>query len=208
MIVREYRAAFTFFRQHLRLMAAAALLFILGTLAAAAALWIACERNPSLLASLLQQMGTFFDAKDLSGPDGQIAASRLFLSNCYAAALAFLLGILPLLFLPVWPLLLNAALLGAVAAAALRTGMPPAALAAALLPHGIFELPALILSDGLGLVLCRSMTRRLLGKTEPLPFWALAHELSRLFVLGVVPLLAVAALIESYFTGWLTGFFL
>ena len=199
MIVREYRAAFTFFRQHLRLMAAAALLFILGTLAAAAALWIACERNPSLLASLLQQMGTFFDAKDLSGPDGQIAASRLFLSNCYAAALAFLLGILPLLFLPVWPLLLNAALLGAVAAAAL---------AAALLPHGIFELPALILSDGLGLVLCRSMTRRLLGKTEPLPFWALAHELSRLFVLGVVPLLAVAALIESYFTGWLTGFFL
>ena len=103
---------------------------------------------------------------------------------------------------------LNAGMLGVVSAAALRMGIPPAALAASLLPHGVFEIPALLISGTMGLTFCHSIVRRILHLPEPLPLIVLIHELLRTTVLVVLPLLALAAVIEAQVTGPIASLFL
>jgi len=69
-----------------------------------------------------------------------------------------------------------------------------------ILPHGIFEIPALILSCAavfhIGLELITPQTRRTIGEVllEALADWA------RIYVGLVVPLLAIAAVVEAYVT--------
>ena len=67
------------------------------------------------------------------------------------------------------------------------------------LPHGIFELSALILSCALGLLLCRTGTERILKKSDT-PFFRRVLDCIRVFLTFSVPLLLVAALIETYVT--------
>ena len=67
------------------------------------------------------------------------------------------------------------------------------------LPHGIFELSALILSCALGLLICRPGTERILKKSDT-PFFRRVLDCIRVFLTFSVPLLLVAALIETYVT--------
>ena len=78
---------------------------------------------------------------------------------------------------------------------------------AALLPHGIFELPALILAAALGLFLCRQMTRRCRHDETALPLPVCLTQIARVFLLLIAPLLAVAAVMEAYVTPLLIGLF-
>ena len=70
---------------------------------------------------------------------------------------------------------------------------------AGLVPHGIFEVPALLLSLAAGLCLCRNINRYIRcnekGMMKPLLL-----DLLRVVGLLVVPLLALAAVMEAYVT--------
>lgn len=72
-----------------------------------------------------------------------------------------------------------------------------------ILPHGIFEIPALLLSCAAvlhaGLILVTPQEQRTIGDVllEALADWA------RIYIGAVTPLLAIAAVIESYITPWL-----
>ena len=72
-------------------------------------------------------------------------------------------------------------------------------LLAGLVPHGIFEVPALLLSLAAGLCLCRNINRYIRcnekGMMKPLLL-----DLLRVVGLLVVPLLALAAVMEAYVT--------
>lgn len=208
MFREEYRAAFGFLREHRRMLRWVTILFLSATLLSGAALWVVFGNDPALLEQLMQQVAELFASKEIMDEAGQINALRLFLSNFWASSLALLYGVFPFLFLPLLLLLFNAVLIGVVSATALRLGFPPLALIASLLPHGIFEIPALLLSCTMGIILCRSIVRRILRRPEPQRFLALVHELLRASVLIVVPLLAVAAVIESYVTGAIASLFL
>ena len=69
-----------------------------------------------------------------------------------------------------------------------------------ILPHGVFELTALILACTLGLLICRTGTDRLRRKKEAVPLWPRLQDCLRVFLFAVVPLLALAALVEAYVT--------
>ena len=69
----------------------------------------------------------------------------------------------------------------------------------AILPHGIFEIPALLLGISMGILLCRELTRKILG-TNKMPVLERIKGIINTFVVLVVPLLIVAALIESFIT--------
>ena len=69
-----------------------------------------------------------------------------------------------------------------------------------ILPHGVFELTALILACTLGLLISRTGTDRLRRKKEAVPLWPRLQACLRVFLFAVVPLLALAALIEAYIT--------
>jgi stage II sporulation protein M len=68
---------------------------------------------------------------------------------------------------------------------------------AAIVPHGIFELPAVLVSASLGLMLGRAVMLELTGKGDAS---AQALILGRLFVRYVVPFVAFAACIEAFIT--------
>ena len=208
MLREEYRAAFRFLREQKRLLLWLTAAFLSAVLLSGGALWLVFGGDPTLLEELMRQVNELFASKGIADGAGKIDAFRLFLSNFWASSLALLYGLFPFLFLPVLLLLFNAVLIGAVAAAALRLGLPAPALLASLLPHGVFELPALLISCAMGMMLCRSIVRRILRRPEPRRFLGLVHELVRISVLIVVPLLAVAAVIESYLTGYIAALFL
>lgn len=119
----------------------------------------------------------------------------IFLNNSIKAFLVmlsgFLFGVLPVIFM-----VSNGYILGVVAAVAqMSSGAERVVLG--LLPHGIFELPAVFIASGYGLWLGRKFYR-LIRYREPFR-QSLKWSLSR-FIKIVVPLLLIAALIETFIT--------
>ena len=62
--------------------------------------------------------------------------------------------------------------------------------AAALLPHGVFEIPAFIIAGALGILLAQSLVNEWYGGPDTAPE---AKILARTFIVYVLPLVAVAA---------------
>ena len=102
-------------------------------------------------------------------------------------------GILPLIFL-----LANGYVLGLVLHASLESkGLLVFLLAIA--PHGLFELPAILLGTSIGLMLGAHAIQRMFGREEK----AMGREAARglrFFVAVIVPILLLAALIETFIT--------
>lgn len=76
-----------------------------------------------------------------------------------------------------------------------------------ILPHGLFEIPALVLAGALGIRLGAAVLRRLAGRSDK-PLTAYLGESARTFGLVIVPLLLLAAIIEGTLTINLINFFL
>lgn len=129
----------------------------------------------------------------------RISALYIFGNNVRAVFLVFVLGIFSFGVLGVLAYIVNFSLIGLVLAALSMVGLSPVAVGmAGILPHAIFELPALIIASAavlyLGAVLVTPNPRRTLGEVliEALADWAKV-------TLGlVIPLLAVAAVVETY----------
>jgi stage II sporulation protein M len=109
------------------------------------------------------------------------------------------IGLIPFLPLSALALGMNALMLGAFAAIYQQQGIGLGVYVLGVLPHGIFELSALILSCALGLLICRTGTERILKKSDT-PFFRRVLDCIRVFLTFSVPLLLVAALIETYVT--------
>ena len=139
-------------------------------------------------AAQVEQLGLTDDV-----PQSQMMAT-LFFNNITASLLSMLYGLIPFLPLSALALGTNALMLGAFAAIYQQQGI-----GLGVLPHGIFELSALILSCALGLLICRTGTERILKKSDT-PFFRRVLDCIRVFLTFSVPLLLVAALIETYVT--------
>jgi stage II sporulation protein M len=124
-------------------------------------------------------------------------AVAIFLNNMIKALLVTVgglaLGLFPVIFL-----LANGAALGFVLAASMQShGVLNALLA--IVPHGIFELPAILLATSMGLLLGRCAIEKLFGSSEISISSELALAL-KFFARIVVPLLVIAALVEAFLT--------
>lgn len=129
-------------------------------------------------------------------PKWQLAGA-IFLNNSIKSAAAIFLGTL-LGLLPVVFLVVNGAALGAIVSVSLGArGVWQSTMA--ILPHGIIELPAVLLATSIGLLLGSHVVRRLLRRQQP-PLRAEFALASRFLFKVIVPLLLAAALIEAYLT--------
>jgi stage II sporulation protein M len=148
------------------------------------------------LALRLQQMliGFVDNFRGLSRP--QLAAA-IFLNNTVKSAAAIILGTL-VGILPVVFLLINGVALGAIMYISLGTrGIWQSTMT--ILPHGILELPAVLLATSIGLMLGSRAIKRLAGKSVV----SLREELAqagKFFCAVIVPVLLVAALVKAYLT--------
>ncbi len=120
----------------------------------------------------------------------------LFLHNALICALMAILGI-ALGFITLLLVFDNGLMIGLIGTmAAGRIGLPIAL--AAILPHGIIEIPAMMLSSAIGLYLGYCILVRLFGRRIGLTKEIL--ESAKMFVAMVLPMLLVAAFVESYVT--------
>lgn len=130
-------------------------------------------------------------------------------NNIRATIVTVFYGYLPFLFYPALTLGSNAMSITAMGISYVQDGlMTPAAFFAGILPHGIFEIPALIIACAIGLCNCRFITRMVMKKpmqTEPR---VQLVTLSRLYFILVLPLLLIAAAVEAFVTPHIMALFL
>ncbi len=155
-------------------------------------------------------------------------ALTLFYHNARASVIAVAAGWIPFLFLPILDPLLNGAVLGLLVSITKHQGLDvPWLVLTQILPHGVFELTAVLYTTSLGLYLSAETGKRALAawhkrragrRPEPpaapdltnfLETYAersaaepdsLAWNVGRSFVLVVLPLLLVAAVVEAFIT--------
>ena len=155
-------------------------------------------------------IGYFMDMIDSSAvmdDAGNFSAVGLFFNNLRAMFMTVLYGFIPFLFLPALSLGINAVILGVMAAYYSNEGISLLAFFAGILPHGVFELPALILSLAAGLFLCQSINAYI-RHNEKGVMKPLLLNILRVVVLLVLPLLVIAAVMETYVTPALMQLFL
>jgi stage II sporulation protein M len=124
-----------------------------------------------------------------------VLALQLFLNNLEACVVIFiggaLMGIISVMILG-----FNGIIIGAILEI-VRKESGDLALLAAIIPHGIFELPAVIVSGALGLMLGRAVKNEFAGGPEAsIEAW----NLGRLFIRYIIPFVAIAAVIEAFIT--------
>lgn len=158
--------------------------------------YIAGRLFPEIPAAILTYFNEIVADSGIVRDDGSFSALALFGNNLRAMVLSTLYGFIPFLYLPALSMGVNAILLGMVAASVNGQWL---LLAAGILPHGIFELPALCLSLAAGLCLCQNINRYI-RKNEKGIMKPLLLNILRVTGLVVIPLLVVAAIMESYVT--------
>ena len=174
----------------------AAIVAPLLTLVGFAAAWFFPQLTDHVMGVLEQAI----DSAGLSSTaETKDMAAAIFANNLTAAFSAILWGLVPFAYLAAFPLGFNFFLIGALGAYYVRSGSSLGVYLVGILPHGVFELPALVLFCAAGLYLCSRVTARVRGDKEVRILRTLS-EVSTLFLYVILPLLAAAALVETYVT--------
>ncbi len=161
---------------------------------------------PRMLSSARPEdvMGLVKDARQsvgLAQVNQHLSALFIFSNNLRATFLVFLGGMVSFSVLGVLAYLVNVGLVGAVLGVFKFIGYSPALLfAAGLLPHGIFEIPALMLSAAIVLRMGAMLVTPRAGKSMGEVVFEQLADWAKIFFGAVIPLLAIAALIEAYLT--------
>jgi uncharacterized membrane protein SpoIIM required for sporulation/ABC-type transport system involved in multi-copper enzyme maturation permease subunit len=183
---------------------------LLITLIAAAGIWLGYDwimanlptalgrASPEDLAQLTERAREMPDMRQFAET---FSAPFLFMNNTRAVLTILVAGLVSFSVLGMVLYLINIGLIGGLFGTLQLLGISPWPLfIAGVLPHGVFEIPALMLGSAavlyIGVALVTPQTGKSLGEVviELLADW------TKVFVGIVVPLLAVAAVIEAYIT--------
>ncbi len=195
--------AWKFYREQLlRLHLICMVAFLAVCALSAVVLGLFAEQAQAIVESFMAEV----QQSGLVDENGSISLAALFGNNLQATLTATVMGFVPFVFLPVFSLALNGAVIGAVLALSGAMGMQTGQVVLlGLLPHGIFEIPAIMLGVAMGLYLCRQMNGTLRKRPGTPKIEAVLPHLCRVTVFGVVPLLVAAAVIETFVTPLLLG---
>ncbi len=144
---------------------------------------------------------TFSSINESVQVEGQNMSLALLENNIIATVTMIGLGGIPFLFLPIFSFVLNGVLIGIVGGFInVVGGFSVTYFMAGIIPHGIFEIPALIYSFTLGIYFCLSFTKYIVKHDSGVNMIKVLVDVIRGFVLVCVPLLIIAALVEGYIT--------
>jgi uncharacterized membrane protein SpoIIM required for sporulation len=156
------------------------------------------KASPENLAKLKDQVG---ELPDLSAIKNSISAPFLFLNNTRAVALIFLMGLVSFSVLGILLYMVNIGLIGGIFALLPLVGISPWPIfLAGVIPHGVFEIPALMIGSAVVLYIGASLVTPQTGKSMGEVILELIADWTKIFIGLVMPLLAIAALIEAYIT--------
>jgi len=156
--------------------------------------------RPNAAMSVIQNFMDQIAQSGVIDEEGQMSVFALLMNNWRAMLISALYGLVPFLFLPMVSLLTNGLLVGVMFGIYQARGLSLLTLLAGLVPHGIFEIPALVFSIACGVKLCKNMCLLVTSSPQKVPFLTLAEDLLRVLVLVIAPLTMVAAFMECYVT--------
>lgn len=168
---------------------------------AIAAGYIAAYSNPGMVEGII---ANFEESYGWLAHESHIKIMLfIFFNNTIASFLSMIMGI----FFGIWPIffiLFNGVLIGAICFEIIDQ-LGVATVLFALIPHGIIEIPMILLSASIGLRLGTLLAQKILKKIE---INIKEEVISALifFVYIIVPLLFVAAFIETYITSFIFHF--
>ena len=132
---------------------------------------------------------------DLLGSPPPVLALTLFLNNLQACLIMFLGGA-SFGLLTAFVIITNGVVIGSIVEI-IRQQQGALYIAAALIPHGIFEIPAFIIAGTLGFLLAKALLDEWHGQGDAA---AEAARLGRTFLFVVLPLVTLAAVTEAFIT--------
>ena len=179
-----------------------------GFLAAAVFGAFAAFFYPDVIETALESFSAMVEDAGIVGEDGSISTFALLFNNWWAMLMSAAYGFIPFIFLPLLSLISNGLILGVFGVYYVKSGFGILAYLAGILPHGIFELPAIVLSIACGVYLCRNVNRVITSNPNRIPMVELLSDLLRVLLLLVAPLTVVAAFIECYITPLIMSLFL
>ncbi len=195
-IVRFYAQTFPqVFRETFRQSLLAFLIFAVTGIAT----WAVTIHDPSFAHRLLgPQMMDTIEKKEIWTQSivtiKPLAASGIMTNNLAVSFATFAMGITAGIG-TIWMMVTNGMLIGVIGAATWQAGMA-LQLWSFVAPHGVLELPAIFIAGGAGLEIARGMLfPGFLPRRESL---ALAGGRAARLVLGIVPMLIIAGIIEGF----------
>ena len=156
--------------------------------------------DPNLSQSYFNELQLLFNQKAFLNSTGIDLWFGIFLNNVIASGISSLLGVIPFLFLPMFSLASNAIIIGLIGAVYQVNGIGWFAFLVGVLPHGVIEIPALILGVTLGVHLCFKLSKTILRKNFKGELKQAAIGCLRIYILWLVPLFFIASFIETFMT--------
>lgn len=205
MIKTQYKKQYEFYRNHLRFWF---LWCLLAFFVAAVVSSVLFTMNPDQAKAVISRFIQQAMESGMIDETGEISTIMLLINNVRATITSTVFGFIPFLFLPAWTILSNGAMTGAAYAMTASSGgdisVPHTMLqmAAGILPHGIFEIPAFLLGASMGVLICRNILCRLVLELRPrvIPWKYMFANIARVYLTIVIPALIIAALIENNIT--------
>ncbi|MFC1983259.1 stage II sporulation protein M [Chloroflexota bacterium] len=152
---------------------------------------------PRAISEILQQLGEVL--QPLESASSVLLVFFIFLNNSIKALgfmiLGFFLGIPPIIFICA-----NGFIIGTLIAVLLPEA-GPTVVAASLAPHGVIEIPLVLLAASLGISIGWESIKKLIGRNSMVKL-QFVHSLKTYLKL-ILPGLAVAAIVEVFITSWL-----
>lgn len=165
------------------------------------ALWMGYDISTDLEAGKVENFRNEFCAPASEGVTDGITSPGYFMHNVRSVTAIAFMGLFSFGVLGIGLYMVNIGQIGLLYGLSQRAGLEPLQASLALfLPHGYFEIPAIIISSAavlhIGLMLVTPNARRTLGEVviEALADWF------KVLVAIVAPLLAIASVIEAYVT--------
>jgi len=163
--------------------------------------------NPILVEWFMGQIMSIFEESGLldEGLSTFNLAVGLFFNNLQACIVVAITGFIPL-FLPAVSIIgINGAMMGVMFAFIQISGQSTiAAFLSGIVPHGIFEIPAIILSGAIAFYISISIFKKL-DKMGNFSFKSALKNAFLTFIWFCVPLLLIAAAIEAFVTPHIMG---
>jgi stage II sporulation protein M len=156
--------------------------------------WVGSAQNPAVGQELMKLFEKEV-AGQMDGTDSVDMCLKLFANNLQACILLFLGGA-SFGILTIFIMSLNGIVIGAIMELVSKDHSA-LFVAAAILPHGIFEIPAFIIAGALGILLAQSLIAEWYGGGDTAVD---ARRFGRMFVLYVLPLVTIAACVEAFIT--------
>jgi len=134
----------------------------------------------------------------------------IFVNNSEVSLFSILFGLIPFVFLPILGAIANGFNTGVISSTSYIKGFDCGFFLVAIVPHGVFELPAILYAVSIGVNLSFQISKRILFGRDSgdEPFFLMLERIFKTWVGVIIPLLLVAAIIEAFGTPFLAKIFM